>query len=143
MLSFSIKYLGDDIIAFSLLTVWFLGLLDINSRTFIGNSTSVPSPKLSKSLSQSIGREQLEKSCFSNSTFPKSWLFFPFPLKRYWKTSCLNGMIVGDKLFEARFSKIAACKASTLELINSWVGFGFKYALKREKINKDNLFLVR
>ena len=123
--------------------MWFFGLREINSCAFMGYSTCTPSPRLSKSLSQLIGREHLENSCFSNSKFPCSWLFFPFPLKRFWKTSCLKGIIVGEKLFQARFSKIQACKASTLELITSWTGFGFKYVILHRKTGKKVMTRAR
>lgn len=86
---------------------------------FSGKPFYTLSPKLSKSLSQSLGKEHLEKSCFSHNKFPKSWLFLPFSLNRYWKTSCRKGMIVGDILLDARFSKTTACKASTPEVTNS------------------------
>ena len=101
----------------------FFGLLKINSRVFTGKPFYTLSPKLSKSLSQSLGKEHLEKSCFSHNKFPKSWLFLPFSLNRYWKTSCRKGMIVGDILLDARFSKTTACKASTPEVTNSSEGF--------------------
>ena len=97
----------------------FFGLLKINSRVFTGKPFYTLSPKLSKSLSQSLGKEHLEKSCFSHNKFPRSWLFLLFSLNRYWKTSCRKGMIDDDILLDARFSKITACKASTPELMNS------------------------
>ena len=37
--------------------------------------------------------------------------------------------MVADTLFDERFSKTAACKASTAELSDSWLGYWFKYVL--------------
>ncbi len=42
--------------------------------------------------------------------------------------SCRKGITVGELLFEHRFSKIAAWRASIPELTNSGKGFGFKNA---------------
>lgn len=48
--------------------------------------------------------------------------------------------MVADTLFDERFSKTAACKVSRAELIDPWLGLGFKYVLNRtNKLRQLNL----
>ena len=128
MLSFSILSRGNGCIC-PAENVLFFGLRDRNNLVFTGNATFTPFPNPSRSWSQCCGSIHLTKSSFVRKRYLPSSLLVPLLLNRYWKTSCLKQIIVGNILLDARFSKIAAWTASFPNEINSLDGFGFQYVL--------------